>query len=48
MKKGIFGIVGFITGYKRSASARCLTYSVIYRMSRVTFLKLLDKYENDR
>ncbi|CAD8113120.1 unnamed protein product [Paramecium primaurelia] len=48
MKKGIFGIIGFITGHKRTASARCLTYSVIYKLSRVGFLKLLDKYENDR
>ncbi|CAK66420.1 unnamed protein product (macronuclear) [Paramecium tetraurelia] len=48
MKKGIFGIIGFITGYKRTASARCLTYSVVYKLSRVAFLKLLDKYETDR
>ncbi|CAD8202513.1 unnamed protein product [Paramecium pentaurelia] len=48
MKYGILGIIGFITGHRRSASARCLTYSVICKLSRVSFLKLLDKYETDR
>ncbi|CAD8120265.1 unnamed protein product [Paramecium sonneborni] len=43
MKQGIFGIVAFITGYKRTASARCLTYSVIYKLSRTQFLKRLEK-----
>ncbi|CAD8123797.1 unnamed protein product [Paramecium sonneborni] len=48
MKSGIFGIIGFITGHKRTASARCLTYSVIYKLSRIQFINLLDKYESDR
>ncbi|CAD8122719.1 unnamed protein product [Paramecium sonneborni] len=48
IKSGIFGIIGFITGHKRTASARCLTYSVIYKLSRIQFINLLDKYEQDR
>ncbi|CAD8109610.1 unnamed protein product [Paramecium primaurelia] len=48
MKQGIFGIVAFITGYKRTASARCLTYSVIYKLSRIQFLKRLEKYSIDK
>ncbi|CAK63765.1 unnamed protein product (macronuclear) [Paramecium tetraurelia] len=48
MKSGIFGIVAFITGYKRTASARCLTYSVIYKLSRTQFLKRLEKYSIEK
>lgn len=48
MKKGIFGIVAFITGTKRTASARSLTYSVIYKLSRNSFLKELEKFPIDK
>ncbi|CAD8204999.1 unnamed protein product [Paramecium pentaurelia] len=48
MKQGIFGIVAFITGYRRTASARCLTYSVIYKLSRIQFLKRIEKYSIEK
>ncbi|CAK91106.1 unnamed protein product (macronuclear) [Paramecium tetraurelia] len=48
MKSGIFGIVAFITGHKRTASARCLTYSVIYKLSRTQFLNRLEKYSKEK
>lgn len=48
MKSGIIGIIGFITGYKRTASAKCLSYSVVYKLSRLSFLKKLESFPKDK
>lgn len=43
-----FGWIGFIGGIRRTASAKCLSYSRIYKLSRVKFIQRLESYPRDK